>query len=380
MMRKGLGKGTGNVGYYNLVPIDSHIHSLSARGIKSYPIPKSELKLYAKSEKFESLNTQEKKNVLEQIKDKAQQGVDWAVHWEQEHLPAQKAWVQKAYNDIDVEGGKLLQKGVDAEIKAEEYEKRHFPEQKAFVERVVKGEEKLGEDIKKWEDKNAPAQKAFVKKLFEGKHEKPQLVQAENPSVSDETLSVGDESPQLSQEETYSDQSEQDEPLAPEPQSAGIPFPGMVNVPKPRKQSFVEGAGEFIKKEYDVVQGEVAKYRQAKVELHHIPDNELVTLGIQEGGGLFGGFNKYEKELFRREEERKKLNSKIAQIRSTPVSESNSSGVGNMFGFLNPVSTLNNEVAQRKSNRMQGATSDIGINLGGMNPLGFLNPVETLGR
>jgi len=34
MKRKGLGKGLGK-GYYNIVPIDSHIHRLSARGIKS---------------------------------------------------------------------------------------------------------------------------------------------------------------------------------------------------------------------------------------------------------------------------------------------------------------------------------------------------------
>lgn len=32
--RRGLGKGKG-IGYYNLVPIDSHIHSLSAKGVKT---------------------------------------------------------------------------------------------------------------------------------------------------------------------------------------------------------------------------------------------------------------------------------------------------------------------------------------------------------
>ena len=35
MMRKGLGKGLG-MGYKNLVPIDTHIHSLSARGVKTF--------------------------------------------------------------------------------------------------------------------------------------------------------------------------------------------------------------------------------------------------------------------------------------------------------------------------------------------------------
>lgn len=35
MIRKGLGKGTGMRGYYNLTPLDSHIHSLNAKGIKT---------------------------------------------------------------------------------------------------------------------------------------------------------------------------------------------------------------------------------------------------------------------------------------------------------------------------------------------------------
>jgi len=34
MKRKGLGKGMGK-GYYNIVPMDSHIHSLSAKGVKT---------------------------------------------------------------------------------------------------------------------------------------------------------------------------------------------------------------------------------------------------------------------------------------------------------------------------------------------------------
>jgi hypothetical protein len=34
-MRRGMGLGSGKRGYYNLVPIDSHIHSLSAKGVKS---------------------------------------------------------------------------------------------------------------------------------------------------------------------------------------------------------------------------------------------------------------------------------------------------------------------------------------------------------
>lgn len=36
-MRRGLGKGKGK-GYYNIVPIDSHIHSLSAKGVKTYKV------------------------------------------------------------------------------------------------------------------------------------------------------------------------------------------------------------------------------------------------------------------------------------------------------------------------------------------------------
>jgi hypothetical protein len=38
-MRKNLGLGMGK-GYYNIAPMDSHIHSLSAKGMKSYPYGK----------------------------------------------------------------------------------------------------------------------------------------------------------------------------------------------------------------------------------------------------------------------------------------------------------------------------------------------------
>jgi hypothetical protein len=38
MKRKGLGKGLGQ-GYFNIAPLDSHIHSLSAKGIKTYTKP-----------------------------------------------------------------------------------------------------------------------------------------------------------------------------------------------------------------------------------------------------------------------------------------------------------------------------------------------------
>jgi hypothetical protein len=38
--RRGMGKGTGKIGYYNLAPMDAHIHSLSAKGVKSYPYGK----------------------------------------------------------------------------------------------------------------------------------------------------------------------------------------------------------------------------------------------------------------------------------------------------------------------------------------------------
>ena len=34
-----MGRGTGKIGYYNLAPMDSHIHSLSAKGVRSYILP-----------------------------------------------------------------------------------------------------------------------------------------------------------------------------------------------------------------------------------------------------------------------------------------------------------------------------------------------------
>ena len=43
MKRKGLGKGLGK-GYYNIVPMDSHIHSLSAKGVKTKILQSLKLK------------------------------------------------------------------------------------------------------------------------------------------------------------------------------------------------------------------------------------------------------------------------------------------------------------------------------------------------
>jgi len=45
MKRKGLGRGRGK-GYYNIVPLDSHIHSLSAKGISLNAINKGDAKRY----------------------------------------------------------------------------------------------------------------------------------------------------------------------------------------------------------------------------------------------------------------------------------------------------------------------------------------------
>jgi len=53
-MRKGLGLGKGR-GYYNIAHLDSHIHSLSAKGIKSkqlYACKKNELKAMGQMSKF----------------------------------------------------------------------------------------------------------------------------------------------------------------------------------------------------------------------------------------------------------------------------------------------------------------------------------------
>jgi len=48
MIRRGLGKGTGKRGYYNLVPMDSYVHSLSAKGVKSYLYHKTDFKTLKK--------------------------------------------------------------------------------------------------------------------------------------------------------------------------------------------------------------------------------------------------------------------------------------------------------------------------------------------
>ena len=53
MIRQGLGKGLG-MGYKNIVPFDSHVHSLSARGVKTYKLIDNQLIIYNKGQLVEN--------------------------------------------------------------------------------------------------------------------------------------------------------------------------------------------------------------------------------------------------------------------------------------------------------------------------------------
>lgn len=85
--RKGLGKGLG-VGYKNLAPLDPHIHSLSARGIKS----QRPMMLYAKNEDvsakdkerlvllakdFDNITAKELKEIEEKVRSQVEEVEDW---------------------------------------------------------------------------------------------------------------------------------------------------------------------------------------------------------------------------------------------------------------------------------------------------------------
>lgn len=145
----------------------------------------------------------------------------------------------------------------------------------------------------------------------------------------------------------------------------GIPFPMMTGADIKPKKSFFQKAGEFAKKEYDVGKGYVQERQRQVKEIHQIPDNKLKQYAIEEGEGFMGGLNKYEKEIIRREKERKFLAEKLKQVAR---GEDVGSGIGNILGFMNPLGTLKPKPKDQKED-----TSGDSV-LSFMNPLSAFKP------
>ena len=74
-IRKGLGKGLG-MGYKNLIPMDSHIHSLSAKGVKSKPFDYMRGSLDSKGKKLKAMGGSEPVEVIRKGNKRAEIYVD----------------------------------------------------------------------------------------------------------------------------------------------------------------------------------------------------------------------------------------------------------------------------------------------------------------
>ena len=77
-IRKGLGKGMG-CGYKNLAPMDAHIHSLSARGLKTRYTQKDIAKVIHKQDKYDLIHDVPERNEL--LRDYWNKDLDFEDKW-----------------------------------------------------------------------------------------------------------------------------------------------------------------------------------------------------------------------------------------------------------------------------------------------------------
>jgi len=378
--RKGYGYGRG-MGYKNLVPIDSHIHSLSAKGVKSYP--------KGVRTNFGLMPTPQKKGLIKEIARKVADGVAWAKEWEKEHLPAQKKWVKKEFEQAKAEAIKLEKLGKQ---KLKDW-KEQMREKKAEGELKKEGFETYDLDLQKTQDLNDVRDELDTNN--DGVQDIPisELNKANKKIVSGlDKIDLNNNNIPDHQEEQFTNlstmevpqddfilrnQPEPDEPYQEPPvepmevdkTKLGVPFPFMtgkdLEPPKPPQKTFFQKAGEFAQTNIEKGKQYVKKRQAETRELHEIPDAKLKQLAVQEGASAFGGLNKFEKELFRREKEKRFIEKKLKDVREGKTSSSNE-GLGGMFGFLNPVSTLSNKSDQKK-------TSEPII----PDELSFVNPLST---
>jgi hypothetical protein len=410
MNRTGLGKGQG-MGYKNIIPKDSYIHSLSAKGVKS-KTPNLDMMsektdflsiLQGKGfrKDFGLISTPQKKGLIRELARKVVDGTNWAIEWEKQHLPQQKAWVKKEYEIAKEEASKLRKKGVD------KYNEWRQTQQKKLDMDDVRNELDLNDDgvqdIKVEELEKANVQivdsldtidldkNGVADHQEEGFTNLNTLDVPMQPSYIEENKDVVSNAPMTLPIPTMTGAEPQPEPepididpmqveeaseVEYEQDKIGLPIPFMTGEDiKPK--TFGEKVGDFAKKEFEagkrvtqkgIEKGKAyLKQKQAEArELHQIPDAKLKQLAISEGSGFMGGLNSYEKELIRREKEKKFLAQKLRDVNEGKTS---SGGAGDLFGFLNPVATLTPKRAKQVEDKPL-----IGENLSFLNPLSAFKP------
>ena len=290
-MRKGLGAGLG-MGYKNIAPLDSHIHSLSAKGVRSASTLYAENKLT-----FGIIPTQEKEGLIREIARKSYDGVSWAVQWEREHLPSQRRWVKKEYERAKEQ----LQKGVD-----------YLKKDKDDVRDELDTDDDGDQDIQ-----------------LEELHDVNTVIRSDLEGIDIDSNNVPD---YVEEDELYQipDKVEYDEQL--------ITFPMPTLNPKDSfgskfKKGVQKGVGAVVQKEREFV----AHRKEDREMLNKLSDKQLEEFAVRNPAGIFGG-NKYEKELVRRQTKRVQIKQKVAQT-TQDAKSGKSTGAGFDLGFLNPLST-----------------------------------------
>lgn len=314
MIRKGLGKGLG-IGYKNLLPTDSYIHSLSAKGIKkNNPVLANVMSFKIEDvtpdiipDNFGTIPTYKKKGLIKEIARKVQQGVGWAVKWEKEHLPKQKAWVKKEFKDaknLAKKVSKTYLKGV------KKREAGTLTEQKKADMDDVRDE--LDIDNDGIQDISLPE----LEDVNQGIKYDLETIDLDSDNVPDYRDTENPLDIQYKEE-------------------IGLPKRNVSLLPtiKTGARKVGTGAKRLFTTGKRVVGERLAKARAEREMLESYSSPELKELAIRERN-VFGQ-NKYEKELLRRIKAEAKIDKHIKRTEDRLATRG--TGVGMNLGFLNPL-------------------------------------------
>jgi hypothetical protein len=371
--RRGYGTGRG-AGYKNLAPSDSYIHSLNRKGVGTYvkrvstPIRKSKtphldmmkdrtdiFSLMVGNplrKDFGSVSTPVKKSILGKMFDKAKKGVEYAVEWEKEHLPAQEKWVQDHWQTLKDEAKEFQQKQKDAERqkRIEEHKKEQEDRAQEDVMAIKKNAEKISETLGKPEEPvytNMPLEEPMMPSLDEQMPEAPEPepiveIQPPKPNIMEEHLKA--------EEEAQKTREKVRETLD--------AVEGMA------KKGFAK-TKDFIEKEYAIGKKYIQEQQEKAKELHEMSDAELTKLAIQTPKPLFSKNNKYESELFRRETVKNYIANQLHLIDMIETAR---------YNAMRPIVTSRG-VYPSKNQFNTRTSSNIGSDMGGFDKFfGFVDP------
>jgi len=349
--RTGYGKGKG-MGYFNLLTIDPYVHSLSARGVKSkihnshnnYILSaKTKIPDYVPAD-FGDVPTYKKRGLIKEIARKVADGVHWAVEWEKKHLPEQKSWVKTQYDKAK----DLIEKAKSKNAEEKARAKAEIEKQKDLAD--VRDELDVDDD---------GTQDIDIDELDDVNYN----IRGDLDNIDIDNNGVPD----------YIETEPLDEPIYEKThvgqKSAGTPL----------NYLFTQGK-EFAQKEYkagkEFVQKKIEEHEHTIEELRGMSNSELKERSLRTQPSLFGGKDIYEKELLRRVTKEKQVDVDVQQAMRKPVVSAGGSGFGDMFGFLNPLSTLSQRDTAPSSKRaiaQSGISAQLGDTFGFINPLYLIN-------